>query len=602
MNPPRRRAWVEPAPRPPRPQPRRRRPPSLPLHQVEPPRVIAALAQWSATISREPDRLRGLVAATLALCGFLLASMATWADVTIHRGVGDGITPPIVRQYTGRDLATNVDLTRFAPEQLSSVTAGLQANGFHYVRQSFSWADIEPTPGNYDWTRYDAIVDALTRRGILPIAVLHHAPAWIRSPEGASANDSPPADLAAFERFVGALASRYGNNVPYIQIWDLPNRPSQWGGASADPNAYVSMLAIASNAARGANPNAVILLAELDPFPPDGAMNDLDFLRGVYRAGGSAFFDVVAARLDGGASTPYDRTAAIGAHNLSRAILIREVVVAAGDPAKPIWATHYGWSTAAEGIGRFGESAQADYVVAGIQRARAEWPWMGPLFQWGLIPGPDLGGGTPDSMAMLRADGSPTTLFTALGTFFERGGVSAAPTGLAPVGALQYVWEGNWDMQHLSGDTYRTTSEVDARFRILIEGTGVVARARLGRDAGDIEVVVDGEARTESLDSFQAQDIDIPLARRLPEGQHEISMRLIEPGQLTIGGLVVERTIPMQWPILLLLGSGTVMFVLGLFDGLLLIAERTGLLQRRRTGELWPELPQLPEWRPARRA
>jgi hypothetical protein len=40
---------------------------------------------------------------------------------------------------------------------------------------------------------------------------------------------------------------------------------------------------------------------------------------------------------------------------------------------------------------------------------------------------------------------------------------------------------------------------------------------------------------------------------------------------------------------------------LGIFDGALLVAERTGLLQRR-AGELWPELPQIPDWRPSRRA
>ena len=111
-----------------------------------------------------------------------LAAVATWADVTFHRGVGDGVTPPVVLHYTGRDLAANVDLTRFSPDQLPAVTAGLQANGIRYVRQSFSWAEIEPSPGEYAWERYDAIVDALSRRGITPIAVIHHSPAWIRSP------------------------------------------------------------------------------------------------------------------------------------------------------------------------------------------------------------------------------------------------------------------------------------------------------------------------------------------------------------------------------------------------------------------------------------
>jgi hypothetical protein len=224
------------------------------------------------------------------------------------------------------------------------------------------------------------------------------------------------------------------------------------------------------------------------------------------------------------------------------------------------------------------------------------------MFQWGLIPGPDLSGETPSGSALLHADGSPTPLLAALGAFAAAGGVAAAPTGLAPVTAHQFVWEGNWDDQHLAADTYRTTSEVDARFRLRFEGTGVVARARLGREAGDVEVTIDGAPVSISLASFQAANVDIPLARRLPEGVHEVAVRLTAPGELTVGGLIIERAIPLQWPILLLLGSGALLLFLGLFDAILLIAERTGFLQRRRGDELWPELPQIPDWRPARRA
>ena len=120
-------------------------------------------------------------------------------------------------------------------------------------------------------------------------------------------------------------------------------------------------------------------------------MNDLDFLREVYDDGGAAFFDIVAARLDGGARTPYDRRTDANEPSLSRAILMRSLLRQMGDAAKPIWATHYGWNADPSGASHLDERLQADNVVAGLERARAEWPWMGPLFQWGLIPGPDPG-------------------------------------------------------------------------------------------------------------------------------------------------------------------------------------------------------------------
>jgi hypothetical protein len=596
-----RRTWTDAQARSTRPRRvRRSRVPVLPVRNVEPPRAIIAAAKVFSRFSRNGDRLRAALAATLVCCGLALSLLAVWADATLHRGVGDGITPPIVRQYSGRDLATNADFTHVDPEQLAALTSNLQAHGIRYVRQSFAWADIEATPNQYTWDRYDAVVDALTRRGITPVAVLNHSPGWIRSPEGATAFDAPPADLTAYERFVTALVTRYGDRVPFIQIWDLPNRPNNWGNASPDPSAYVSLLAVGANAARSANPNSVILLAELDPVPTGDGMNDLDFLRRIYASGGSAFFDIIAVRLDGGARTPFDRALNVNVLAMSRAILLRELIVREGDGTKPIWATHFGWDSGESSAGGIDASTQAAYAVAGLQRARAEWPWAGLLFQWGLLPGPDLEGGTPAGRALLQADGAPTPLLTELGTFAAE--ENAAPTGLAPVAAHQYVWEGNWDLQHLGPDTYRTTSEVDARFRLRFEGTGIVARARLSQEAGDVVVSIDDRPVDVSLASFQAENVDIPLARRLPDGAHEVSMRLSAPGELTLGGLIIERSIPMQWPILLLLGSGGLLLFFGCFDGLLLLAERAGLLQRHRPGELWPELPMIPEWRPARRA
>ena len=34
---------------------------------------------------------------------------------------------------------------------------------------------------------------------------------------------------------LSAVASRYGDRVPFIQLWDLPNRTTHWGDAPTDP-------------------------------------------------------------------------------------------------------------------------------------------------------------------------------------------------------------------------------------------------------------------------------------------------------------------------------------------------------------------------------
>lgn len=534
-----------------------------------------------------------------ALAGLVLALSGGLADRAIHRGVESGIEEPLVRQITGRDLALNADLTRFGPEQLAQAADALQVNGFRYVRQSFSWADIEPAPGGFTWDRYDAIVDALNQRGISPIAVLHRSPAWARSSAGANAFDAPPADLAAWERFTGTFAAHYGDRVPVIQIWDLPNLPDRWGGAPPDAAAYVNLLARGSNAARAGNPTATILTAELDP----GAnADDLVFLRQMYAVGAAPFFDAVAARVSGGDRTPYDRRTDAAHPGLSRAILFREAMVAAGDHGKPVWATHFGWSLAAPGEPGIDAATRSAWTVAGIERARAEWPWMGPMFAWGFAPGQTLGGDVPASLALLTPEGAPTDLFSALAAFNAAGGTAAAATGFLPVSAPQIVYAGNWDIQHLGDERYRTTAETGARLTVPFTGTGASARVRLSRQAADLAATLDGQPVEIDLGAFQAADITLPIANGLPDTRHEFSVELTSPGNFTIGGVLVERAIPLIWPVVMLVGAGVALLAIGLRGIFAGIAVRAGRLTRRRPGERQIDLPVLPEWKPARRA
>jgi len=576
--------------------------PLPPLPPGEPPPPTGRTVRLAAGLATRADGLRLLLALFLIVAGVGLAVVGGRADMTLHRGVGSGAAAGTPAHTIGRDLATNVDLTRFEPTALDEVAVSLQLNSFRYVRQSFAWAEIEPEPGVFRWEEADAIIDALTRHQIVPVAVLHRSPAWARAPEQAEAFDAPPLDPAAYERFVAAFAGRYGERVPYLQLWDLPNRPDRWGGRPPDPTAYALLLAAGFAGARGGNPGATVVLAELDPWPEgaEGA-GDLAFLNGIYAAGGAAIFDVAAARVDGGRRGPYDRRIDAATPSLSRLILLREAMVAAGDGETPVWATHYGWANdPAAGVDA---SRQAEFTIAGIERARAEWPWLGPLFVWGLRPGETIGGEVPPAYALLGPNNESTPLLEALAAANAAGLTDAAPVGFLPVDARQVAFsEGDWERQHLGPEAYRTTTNVGASVAVPFEGTGVTALVRAGPAAGDVEAIVDGAAVPIALGAFRAEDQELPVAAGLPLGRHELTLRLAGEGELTLGGLRVEREIPLRWPVALLVGAGGALAFLG-FRGLIsLVAERTGRLQRRRGVDLWPELPRLPAWQPQRRA
>ncbi len=53
--------------------------------------------------------------------------------------------------------------------------------GIGFARQEFIWAEIEPAPDVFNWTKYDEIVELLRRNNMQIIARLDRPPAWARA-------------------------------------------------------------------------------------------------------------------------------------------------------------------------------------------------------------------------------------------------------------------------------------------------------------------------------------------------------------------------------------------------------------------------------------
>ena len=565
--------------------------------------MLSLARQLVDRASSERDANHLVRAVFLLLLGLCVASGAAISDIYLHRGVESGAEQPYVVQSTGRDLATNVDLSLFPPAQYDSIASVLQTNGFRFVRQHFLWASIEATKGTMDWTASDAMVSSLTAHGLRVVAVLDGSPGWSRDPSKMTYLDAPPVDANDYANFVGAFVQRYNSLIQFVQLWDFPNLPEHWGGVPASAAQYVSLLTPAFNASRVANSETKVVLSELDPYGSGSAAgDDLRFLNQAYDAGAKDFFDIVAARIDGGSSSPYDRKVSAGRVNLSRAILFRELLVDHGDDRKPIWFTHYGWETGAQV--NVDQNEQADFVVSGLKRARAEWPWSGLMFAWALLPrlSPDDSTG----YALLDANGAATPQFKTLANFALSGNTSTAPTGFVPMDSSPVVYTGNWADQHLNRQTFRTTSETGASATVTFRGAGLVAFLRVSPQAGPIHVTIDGQplpgrvvedgAGLIDLESYQAQDIPVSLVTGLSDNVHTLTISLSGEGQLTLGGLVVVRNPPLLWPVIVLLAVAGLLIMAAFRETIYLIAIRAGYLQRRGGIELMPPLPRMPDF------
>ncbi|MEZ4496438.1 MAG: cellulase family glycosylhydrolase [Thermomicrobiales bacterium] len=529
------------------------------------------------------------------LAGLMLVSVGSLVDPLLHRGVETGSEVPYVRQTTGRELATNVDLTRFDSSQIDPILTSLQTNGFVYLRQPIAWSEVEPSDGQFDWAKLDAVINGATARGMHVIAVINDTPDWARRASELNYPDAPPANLDHLATFLRELATRYGSSLRFYQIYDRPNLPVNWGGSAPSPSEYTEILSIAYGVLRDANSESRIILAELDPYGAStSAGDDLIFMGQLYDVGAAAFFDIAAFQLDGGTRSPSDRNVSSSRINLSRAVAMRELMIERGDATKAIWATRYGWNVS----GDQSHDLVAGYLWEGIMRAREEWPWMGPLFAWDLAPIHEEWAG----YALLNADGTVRPQFESLANFGTSDRSLIAPTGFAPMLSNSMSYQGAWQEQHLEPQVYRTTSEVGATVTFRFEGTGLEAILRQSPESGTVRATLDGEplptdrfpiedgASVIDLEWFSASDIRSTLATDLGSGTHVLELSLSTQGRLTIGGFIVTQQLAMVWPVKVLAVGGIVLLIAGFRELIYLIAWRWGHFNREtrvRPGPIW---------------
>ena len=260
---------------------------------------------------------------------------------------------------------------------------------FAYVKQSFSWSNIQPTPDIWDWSLADEVVAETLYRGRRIVARIDDPPDWsVQLREDVT---QPPYDMDAVEVYCGALAARYAGQIDAYQIWNEPNLTREWGEQIPNPDAYVTLLERCGGAIRAADPAAIIITAGLAPTGTRdlSAMPDEEYLWRMYEAGASEHFDVLGLHAPGYSFPPEasrEDAADDGQDRWARFRHVedmRAIMVANGDAQKQIAIMEMGWTTDSRPdsiYAWFGVSpeTQADYLVGAYAYAAENWrPWVG---------------------------------------------------------------------------------------------------------------------------------------------------------------------------------------------------------------------------------
>ena len=166
-----------------------------------------------------------------------VGSTTTWDDVLLAPVTCT--QPPVAEQFLrGVDtVAANGPYSMDWPLE----------TGIEHSRMDFSWEDIEPTEGSWDFDGstnghdYESIVIEANRHGGTVLPILDYTASWATDPNSSPAgitNDTlwHASPVSRWETFVDTTVGHFSQAPYYVQYWQIWNEPTDEAGFWHDTN------------------------------------------------------------------------------------------------------------------------------------------------------------------------------------------------------------------------------------------------------------------------------------------------------------------------------------------------------------------------------
>jgi polysaccharide biosynthesis protein PslG len=343
--------------------------------------------------ARSLSAVLGALALNASIIGAAFAEPTTTASVTI---------PARAPVSPDRLATSNYGMSIFIwdnPSTTSRDLSTLQAADFGWQKSLFKWRDMNPNPGVYDFNESDRVVSASNQAHIKVIARIDFQPWWTRSDQTYA--NARPDNLQWYADFLTVFADRYKAGSPFghvdaIEVWNEPNLQREWGDSISPQSAadYVQMLRLSYAAVKAVDPSIQVVTAGLSPTGVyDGtAAPDDQFLQWMYDAGLSGNYDILGLNANAQVADPTAAPGSVdgfpdGSFYFRRVEQMRAIEEQNGD-LNPVWLMEFGWTSDAVHPDRswyaVSEDQKGANILAAIQYARANWPWVGVLTVWGM--------------------------------------------------------------------------------------------------------------------------------------------------------------------------------------------------------------------------
>ena len=260
--------------------------------------------------------------------------------------------------------------------------------GFNLMSAYVAWSAVEPSRGQYlfdqkdQWGRPVAndlsnVVTTAQNNGLKVGLRLDSPPQWA----GGAVYALNPADVQDYVYHAVRYAS---GTIAYVEVFNEMNLPLEWGTSPVDPAAYEKILAAAYAGAKQADPNVVVVSAAPSQRTGGlgGTMEDVDWLNGLYDAGGAAYFDALGVHAYIGNQDPNADPNACTPMCFRDIELYRQVMDQHGDDAKRGMITEFGTlEQASVDLGPYAwmelpADQRADYLVQALHMASTQYTWL----------------------------------------------------------------------------------------------------------------------------------------------------------------------------------------------------------------------------------
>ncbi len=198
----------------------------------------------------------------------------------------------------------------------------IQAAGIQWLRVDFDWPALERKPGEWDFTRYDKVMDEAERHGIQILPILN-------SSAGAYPwQKLPYQNIDGWSDFIARVVTRYGKRLPVVEIWNEPEAPRS---PLNNPTNYLRVLRRAYEVVKGIDPSIQVSICGFTGNP-------FKFLDELYALGAKDCFDIMNIH-------PYSNPRKPEGLLEEHIGKIRAIMAKWDDAGKPVWISEIGWET-----------------------------------------------------------------------------------------------------------------------------------------------------------------------------------------------------------------------------------------------------------------